>query len=66
MNYGKGIHVDADGYIGATNVGHMRTPRSKPIKTAPAGRRCTCGAFLSEYNLDDVCAPCSGERWAEH
>lgn len=70
MNYGAGIHVDADGYIDARSLGSMARDNRKPSKTRkPALRdRCAaCNAVLSTYNLtDDTCAPCSGERWAEH
>lgn len=70
MNYGKGIHVDADGYIDARSLGNLTNTTSTRARTRkptlPA--RCTiCTAVLSTYNLtDDTCAACSGERWAEH
>lgn len=66
MNLGPGIKVDSDGYVSGTTPWVAKRPSNRPIKTYPVDRRCECGARLSRYNEDTVCAPCSPERWAEH
>lgn len=67
MNLGSGIHVDAHGHVGGQAPWVANRPTDRKIKTAATGRVCVnCTARLSIYNLDVVCAPCSGERWADH
>jgi hypothetical protein len=66
VRYGDGIRADSDGYLRARTPGEGVRRSDKPVRTYTPGRRCTCGARLSIYNEDDVCASCSNERWAEH
>ena len=66
MNLGSGIKMSPEGYVGAMTPGNMHRRSDKPIRVSAPTRRCACGARLSQYNHDPVCAPCSGERWASH
>jgi hypothetical protein len=63
---GEGIRRDVNGYLVTRGFHDAKRPWESPTRTYTPGRRCTCGARLSIYNEDDVCAPCSNERWAEH
>ncbi len=63
MNQSSGIRHDEHGYMSARRIGESS---ARPVRTYPTGRRCTCGARLSIYNEDGLCAPCSGDRWAQH
>lgn len=67
MFLAAGVKADPDGYVGgaAPWVAKGRSA-ARPVKTYADDRTCGCGARLSIYNADPVCAPCSGERWAEH
>lgn len=66
MSRADGIRRDENGYMSAGGLGDARRSTDRLVRTYAEGRRCTCGARLSVFNEDDVCAPCSGERWADH